>query len=210
MDEQAYWAKQQDKYLTTDWIDKPSIFVTWAETYFPANGSVLELGAGQAQDSRYLANKNYSVTSTDFSDHAIELAKSKSPNTITFQQLDLWNELPFKEDSFDAVYAHLSLHYLDKAATEHMFAEIKRVLKPGGILAALMNSTSDPEISEGKKIEENYIELDGIRKRYFDPEAARQFAADFEIIVADDEGTTYKDSAKGINNLIRLIAKKRS
>jgi hypothetical protein len=67
MDEQAYWDEQHDKYLSTDWIDKPSIFVQWVIDYFPPSGSVLDLGAGQAQDSRFLTEKGYEVMATDFS-----------------------------------------------------------------------------------------------------------------------------------------------
>jgi SAM-dependent methyltransferase len=208
MDEQTYWDKQHDKYLATDWIDKPSMFAEWVTQYFPNAGTLLDLGAGQAQDSRYFAGKGYAVTSTDFSAHAIELAEQKPTAGITFKQVDLSHLLPFENESYDIIYAHLSLHYFDAVTTAKLFEEIHRVLKPGGVLAALFNTNDDPEIAEGEQIEPDYILLDGIRKRYFSPDSARDFAEDFEVILADDKGTTYKDNAKGINNLIRLVAKK--
>jgi len=208
MDEQTYWDKQHDKYLGTDWINKPSLFAEWVLQYLPPNGSLLDLGAGQAQDSQYFAKKKYAVTATDFSWHALEIAKQKSSGSIVFQQVDLSKPLPYKDASYDIVYAHLSLHYFDASKTQSLFDEIYRVLKPNGILAALFNSDQDPEIAEGKQLESNYIELDGIRKRYFNVEDARKFASKYQIIVADNDGTTYKDKAKGIHNLIRLVAQK--
>jgi SAM-dependent methyltransferase len=208
MDTQSYWNKQHDKYAQTDWIYKPSIFAEWVRSYMPASGTLLDLGAGQAQDSRYFAATGYTVTATDLSPHALELAQKKSPASIKFQIVDLSQSLPFADESYSIVYAHLSLHYFDTATTAQLFAEIHRVLKPGGMLAALFNSDQDPEIPEGKPIEQNFIEIDGIYKRYFNPPTARAFAKDFEIVVADNQGTTYKDAAKGINNLVRLVARK--
>ncbi len=205
-----FWDElHETKYKPSDWVNKPSLFAQWAIQYFPKSGSVLELGAGQAQDSHYFAEKGFTATATDFSPHALELAKQKYPSGITFQQLDLSQPLPFGDELFDVVYAHLSLHYFDTPTTEKVFAEVRRVLKPGGLLAALFNSTSDPESQEGEVIEEpDYRHVANLDKRFFSPETARRFAKDFEIVVADNQGTTYKDEAKGVHNLIRLVARK--
>lgn len=207
MDEQQYWDNQHDKYAATDWINKPSIFAEWVLEYLPKGGALVDLGAGQAQDSRFFATKGFEVLATDLSQHALDLVKEKS-TAVSYKAVNLAYPLPFADEQFDVVYAHLSLHYFDTTTTEKLFAEIHRVLRPGGTLAALFNSDQDPEIRDGEEIEPNYIKLDGIRKRYFSPETARSFAKDFKIIVADNQGTTYKDSAKGINNLIRLVATK--
>lgn len=207
MNEQQYWDEQHDKYAATEWIDKPSLFAEWALEYLPDGGALLDLGAGQAQDSRFFASNGFDVLATDLSQHALDLAKIKS-EAISYQAVNLAQTLPFTDKQFDVVYAHLSLHYFDTQTTEKLFAEIHRVLRPGGTLAALFNSDQDPEISEGEVIEPNYIKLDGIQKRYLSPTSAQEFAKDFEIIVADAEGTTYKDEAKGVHNLIRLVARK--
>jgi len=208
MSDQSYWDKQHDKYLATDWINKPSIFAEWVLQYFPPTGNVLDLGAGQGQDSAFFDATGYTVIATDFSPHALQLAASKLPDDIALQQVDLSQPLPFDDSFFDVVYAHLSLHYFDEVTTGTLFSEIYRVLKPGGILAALCNSDQDPEIVEGKQLEPNFIELDGVHKRYFSAQSAKSFARQFQLIVADDQGTTYKDEAKGVHNLIRLVARK--
>lgn len=212
MDAQAFWDnKHRTKYAKADWVNKPSLFAEWAVQYFPAGGTVLELGAGFGQDSRYFDSRDFKVTATDFSPEALRQAKPKSPAGIAFQQVDLSQSLPFANQSFDVVYAHLSLHYFDHATTERLFAEIHRVLKPGGVLAALCNSTSDPQASEGEALEgPDYRAVANLPKRFFSPESARAFAKDFTVLIADDQGSTYKDQAKGVANLIRLIARKES
>lgn len=204
MDTSEYWAKQHDKYAAADWIDKPSLFAMWAIDHFPPEGKILELGAGQAQDSRYFYENGYQVTATDFSDRALEIAGQKSPVAIQFQEVDLSQPMPFEDESFDVVYSHLAMHYFDQATTERLFDEVHRVLKMGGVLIALFNSTNDPEMLEGEEIEPNFIEIDGIRKRYFNSAMARDFAKNFEIHVADHRGTSHKDSGK----LVRLVAEK--
>lgn len=43
-------------------------------------------------------------------------------------------ELPFPDDSFDRVFSSLMLHHLDTASKDALFAEVRRVLRPGGML----------------------------------------------------------------------------
>lgn len=115
------WQELHKRYKEQDWINKPSLFAETAVTYFPAKGRVLELGAGLGQDSRFFAEHGYKVVSTDLEETALgqahaALSADIKPN-ITLQKLDLREELPFENASFDVVYAHLSLHYFDFETT---------------------------------------------------------------------------------------------
>ncbi len=79
MDNKLYWADKHKKYSTQDWIDKPTIFSQFAVSYFPKIGRLLDLGAGQGQDSRFFADNGYEVTATEYSEVAIELATKNKP-----------------------------------------------------------------------------------------------------------------------------------
>jgi SAM-dependent methyltransferase len=92
--------------------------------------------------------------------------------------------------------------------TEKIFQEIWRVLKNGGLLAFFVNSKSDPEYNKSLEIEDGLMIIDGKTKRFFDVQMARNFAKDFLEILADNKGETYKDTEKGIHNLIRYVGKK--
>lgn len=43
-------------------------------------------------------------------------------------------ELPYPDNSFDRVFSSLMLHHLDTASKDEMLAELRRVLRPGGVL----------------------------------------------------------------------------
>jgi ubiquinone/menaquinone biosynthesis C-methylase UbiE/ADP-ribose pyrophosphatase YjhB (NUDIX family) len=205
------WSELHKTYKEQDWIDKPSIFAEQAIKYFPKQGKVLELGAGQAQDSCFFATRGFEVTATDIEESALELAKQKAAEksvTVKFKNVDLREELPFERENFDVVYAHLSLHYFDKETTLRLFGEIQRVLKKGGVFAFFVNSINDPEYKTGKELEPDYFQIDKTAKRYFSEYTARDFAQWFDINLLDEFGETYKDSAKGVHNLVRFIGRK--
>ena len=210
MNSKDYWESKHKKYSTLSWIDKPTVFVEQVIKYLPPKGTILELGAGQGQDSRYLAKKGYEVVSTDFSEYALSQSKEKAQKEdikLKLLQLDMAEKLPFNDQEFDSVYSHLALHYWDEDQTKEIFKEIYRVLKPGGVLAALFNSDKDPEIKDFEKVGKNlYMEPNGTVRSYWSANYLKGFINDkFEVILLDDYGTTHKDAIK---TLTRFVGRK--
>jgi SAM-dependent methyltransferase len=211
-EEKIPWDELHQNYKEKDWIDRPNVFAQEVLKYFPDKARVLGLGDGQGQDARFFAEHGHDVVSTDISDLALEESKAKlSPDLegkVSLMKLDLEDEFPFEQNEFDVVYAHLSLHYFDEETTKMIIQEIYRVLKGGGVLALLCNSTSDPEYGTGEKIESDYFLIDGKKKRYFSAESLGQFTESFRTIMLDNQGKTHKDKAKGVANLIRFVGSK--
>ncbi|MFZ1258342.1 MAG: class I SAM-dependent methyltransferase [Candidatus Saccharimonas sp.] len=210
----TFWQENHDDYATRDWSRKPSIFAEEVIGYFPANSYVLELGCGQAQDGLWFAGRDNGlrVHATDFEDSALQIANERNSelalDAIEFEKLDLRRAFPCTASTFDVVYSHLALHYFDKNTTERLFDEIYRVLKPGGVLAFLVNSVHDPEYDTGHKLEADYYETKGTEKRYFSAKTASEFAHKFEPMICDEKGETYKDIDKGVHNLVRFVGRK--
>jgi ubiquinone/menaquinone biosynthesis C-methylase UbiE len=212
MDLEKYWHTKHLHYAKMDWIDKPSVFSQFAVRYFPKQGKVLDLGAGQGCDSRFFAQQGYKVTWFDSSETALNLAKEKAHkaqiNDIEFVRSDMSKKLPFDDNSFDIAYSNIAIHYFDEATTKNLFNEVYRVLKPEGILAYLVNSMSDPEVNSFKQIGK-YLYLDplGLQKRYFTIEYAREKAEGlFEIIILDQTGKIHDRNKP--EHLLRFIGKK--
>lgn len=213
MDEQSeHWNQRREAYKALGLADKPSIFAQTAVTFFPPAARVLELGAGNGQDSRFFAEQGYDVVSTDL-ESALEANERQIPNElrthITVQKVDLNEPLPFENETFDVVYAHLSLHYFDEQTTRAIFNEIARVLKPGGVMAVLVNAVTDPEYGSGAQIEPDFFKVGALPKRFFTTDSVRTFTEKFNAKLLDNNGESYKDAAKGIHGLIRFVGTKR-
>lgn len=207
--ENSAWKAKHRSYTQADWIHKPSLFAQQVIEYFPSSGKILELGAGQGQDSRYFAERGYQVTSTDLAEAALTLSQSKIPPAvaanITVQKVDIAKRLPFNDNAFDVVYAHLALHYFSDAATQRIFHELFRVLKKGGILAFLVNAVSDPEYGTGTQLEPDYFQIEDFTKRFFSLASADHYTSNFKTVLLDNNGRSHKDDLKGVSGLIRYV-----
>ena len=96
--------------------------------------SVLELGAGLGATTEELRKRAKRVISLEY-DHnfATKLGARFSNTNASILQGDA-AALPFPDESFSSVIAVLVLHHLKSPEQqEHAFAEIHRVLKPGGV-----------------------------------------------------------------------------
>ncbi len=206
------WDEKHKRYSEAEWINQPTLFAQWVIQYFPLEGNILDVGCGQAQDARFFAERGYAVTGIDLSETGLQLARQKLPpqlqSRVHFERTNIAAPLLFADLSFDVVYSHLAIHYFDHGTTEEIFSELHRVLKPGGIIAVLVNSIHDPEYGTGEKIEDHYFKIGEFNKRFFSKESLSEFARKFQITVCDEEGETYKDRAVDTTNLVRLVGKK--
>jgi len=95
---------------------------------------VLEVATGTGLIALGIAGAARSVTATDFSEEMIAAAKRKpAPDNVTFSVADA-TALSFADASFDAVIVSNALHIMP--APVKALAEIRRVLKPNGLLFA--------------------------------------------------------------------------
>jgi len=94
------------------------------------------------------------------------------------------------------------------AAQDAIINEINRVLRPGGIVACMVNTTSDPEYQAAKVDDSGLLIVDGLTKRFFTPEIFSTFVSNFAPLLIDAEGKTPKDDAVSNSGMIRFIGRK--
>jgi len=101
-----------------------------------ADPAVLEWGCGPARVIRHLGGflgGTPSLAGSDYNPGTIAWCRASIPG-IRFERNELAPPLPFGDATFDAVYALSVLTHLSEAMHFAWRDELKRVLKPGGIL----------------------------------------------------------------------------
>lgn len=99
---------------------------------YSTNKTVLDYGCGTGYGTNILAKDAISVTGVDISDETINYAQSNfSSKNTNFLKIE--NEkLPFEDNSFDLVTSFQVIEHVFHL--KNYLHEIKRVLKPGGLL----------------------------------------------------------------------------
>ena len=102
-------------------------------SHLPENSRVLEIGAGTGANFEFYPKSKCAAVASEISIKMIEFARQKN-NEIYLVQADAEN-LPFPVNHFDAAFATLVFCSIPKP--ENAFAELKRVVKPGGKIILL-------------------------------------------------------------------------
>lgn len=94
--------------------------------------SVLEVGCGAAVDLARFAKGGAVVTGVDLTESAVALARANFEQQRLSGDFHVANgeQLPFRDNHFDLVYAHGVVQYTADPA--RLVAECRRVLRPGG------------------------------------------------------------------------------
>jgi ubiquinone/menaquinone biosynthesis C-methylase UbiE len=96
-----------------------------------AGMEVLDVGTGPGYAAQQASDRGASVTGVDIADELVALARRRHPE-IRFLVADA-EELPFEQDSFDAVVSNFTINHLPQP--ERAVREFARVASPGGRLA---------------------------------------------------------------------------
>ena len=208
-DQAKLWNKKHGADEHAAYRDKPAPFGLLAEPLFPRHSRLLEIGCGVGSESKFFADNGHTVLATDISEVVLDQDRKYYKDVpITFETLDVSQTLPFNDDAFQVVFSHLALHYYSDEVTRAVFAELKRVLRIGGILAFACKSTNDSKYGNGEELEQDMFLADGKHVRhFFSIEYVQSLLGnDYEILHLDEVMERYgRDSSA----LIRCIARKK-
>jgi ubiquinone/menaquinone biosynthesis C-methylase UbiE len=103
--------------------------------------TVLEIGVGAGADFQNWCKHASHATGVDLTGAAVALTRERlelnsvPPESYTLRTADA-ESLPFEDGSFDIIYSWGVLHHTPD--TERAFREVFRVLKPGGVVKAMI------------------------------------------------------------------------
>ena len=169
--------------------EEPSESGRYALERFTAAGAsdVLELGAGQGRDTATFLAAGISVTALDYTSSALEQMRSDLGDALTAGLTtaahDVREALPLPASSMDAVYAHmLFCMALSVAELQRLAAEVRRVLRPAGLLIYTVRHTGDAHCGAGIHHGEGVWETGGFAVHFFDRALVDQLATGYELI----------------------------
>ena len=153
---------------------------------------VLDLGCGSGRDVSYFSRQNFNVIGFDYSFNLLKLAQG-----ITAQPLILGDirYLPFKHDTFDAIWAIGSLLHISRQSMAPTLTKIHRVLKTNAILLTSMKKGMGEE-----------TDAMGRFNVFYQPHewASLLIKNDFEILELE-ETTEFRDGKSGKSKEVTWI-----
>ena len=118
-------AHEREEAGEPDWRD--DIRADFAGRVGPGN-RVLEVGAGVGYTAKWFADQGFEVIATDLSPGNVDLIRAKG---VAAEVRDM-ADLGFDDGSFAGVWAASCLMHIPTPELDGVFAEIERVLAPGG------------------------------------------------------------------------------
>jgi SAM-dependent methyltransferase len=137
--------------------------------------TILELGCGTGNDSARLAGEGYSVTAIDVSAEAIWQARARFGSMARFEVADMTKQLPFPDGDFDAVMSNVAMHMFPDGVTRAVFAEVRRLVRPGGLFLFHVNALEDRPLRArslpARELEPDYVAEESGQTMHFFSEA---------------------------------------
>jgi SAM-dependent methyltransferase len=113
--------------------NRPALLAEWL-TLLPQRAVLVDLGCGGGQDTRYLKAAGHRVIGLDRTLPLLQFGKKRAPSApVVLADL---RSLPIRTGSLDGVWAAASLMHLPKHSTRKVLAELRGLMRPGGLLAA--------------------------------------------------------------------------
>jgi len=131
----------------------------WLSTAADLGDDVLEVGPGPGRTTEILVSMAPRLTAVEVDPAlAASLAERLGGPTLEVLQADA-TELPLPDDRFSAALSFTMLHHVPSAAgQDQLFAEVARVLRPGGVFAGT-DSLASPELAE-LHVDDTYVPID--------------------------------------------------
>lgn len=131
---------RRDRLIKADWkVDERAAFLD--RLLVAEARTLLEIGPGTGQDSRFFQDEGLAVTAVDLSPAMIARVRSKGVRGLVGDV----TALGLAPGSFDGVYAFNSLLHVPNAALPTALASIRAVLRPGGLFFLGVYGDGQPE-----------------------------------------------------------------
>jgi SAM-dependent methyltransferase len=169
---------------------EPSAPAVAAARQFVEEGkaSVLELGAGQGRDTLFFARQGLAVRALEYTPEGVAAIRTGAAaaglaDLVTVARHDVREPLPFAGAGFDACYSHMLFNMaLTTPELEALAAEVRRVLRPGGLHVYTVRTTQDVHYGQGIDRGDDMYESGGFIVHFFSRELIDRLAAGYGLL----------------------------
>jgi len=151
--------------------------------------TLLELGCGQGRDTLLFLQRGFHVTALDYAETAIRQLQTRADGAGYGSQLttythDAREPLPFPKEKFDACFSHMFFTMaLTERELERAFAEVWRVLEPGGLNLYSVRNDHDPHFGKGVHVAEDMWQNPmGFVVHFFSADKVRRLASGYDLL----------------------------
>ena len=152
---QQNWATEIGR---ADWLE-PEADVIAVTSGLPAQRDlpVLDLGCGVGRHALYLARLGFKVSACDASARGIEItAQQANQGGLSIDLSEgRMTDLPYQAGHFSYVLAWNVIYHGDPTVVRRSIAEIRRVLRPGGLYQGTMLSKRHEGYKKGRQVAPN-------------------------------------------------------
>ncbi len=175
--------------------------------------TVLELGCGTGNDAARLAGEGYAVTAIDLSGEAIAQARARFGPLARFLVADMTQRLPFPDGSFDAVMSNVAVHMFPDGVTRAVFAQVGRLVRPGGLFAFHVNSLRDRPLRArrlpARELEPDYVaEESGQTMHFFSEAYLRELLAGWQQVHLVPVPIAHRETGEPYKHVWRGVARR--
>lgn len=173
--------------------------------------TILELGCGTGNDAARLADEGYSVTAIDLSGEAIEHAHARFGSKARFVVADMTQRLPLPSGGFDAVMSNVALHMFPDGVTRAVFAEVGRLVRPGGLFLFHVNALEDRPLrarwQPARELEPDYVaEESGQTMHFFSEAYLRELLGGWRELYLGSVQIPHRETGEPFKHVWRGIA----
>ena len=181
---------------------------------------VLDLGCGQGRHTILLSKNSFETFAIDISPTAAKATKNALDEEGLTAEVMVGDmcEIAYPDNFFDAILAWRSLYLGKIDDVRKAFSEVKRILRPGGIIYTSIRSVNNTLWHvgkiKGKEIEPNTFLLNcdglsGITYHFFTKEEVLGYFSDFEILETEEldlQHTEYTARYTEYKNLFWVVS----
>jgi SAM-dependent methyltransferase len=175
--------------------------------------TILEPGCETGNDAARLAIEGYSVTAIDLSGEAIGQAQARFGSMARFMVADMTQRLLFPDGGFDAVMSNVALHMFPDGVTRAVFAEVGRLVRPGGLFLFHVNALEDRPLRArwlpARELEPDYVaEESGQTMHFFSDAYLRELLAGWQQVHLVPVPVPHHETGELFKHVWREIARR--